>query len=105
LSFQKVSSKVEAKIAEIAKQRNIPKDYTKEITSRVIEILEQERKQIDEEREEIEGYIHCLEVNFDNLEKMIETQNTRYNELLGEKIKLENKICTLEGKKSKSHFC
>lgn len=105
MSFQKVSSKVEAKIAEIAKQRNIPKDYTKEITSRVLEILEQERKQINEEREEIEGYIHCLEVNFDNLEKMIETQNTRYNELLGEKIKLENRICTLEGKKPKSYFC
>jgi hypothetical protein len=104
LSFQKISSKVEAKIAEIAKNRHISQDLTKEITSRVLELLEQERNQIEKEKTELKDYIDCLEVNFDYLDKINQAHQLRYQKLLKEKMKLQARIDALEGKKRKSNL-
>jgi hypothetical protein len=104
LSFQKISLKVEAKIAEIAKDRHISQDLTKEITSRVLEILEQERNQIEEEKTELKDYIDCLEVLIDYREKINDAQRLRYQNLLKEKMKLQARIDALEGKKPKSNL-
>lgn len=104
MSFQKISSKVEAKIAEIAKERNISQGLTEEITVGVLEILEQERKQIEGEKTELEGYVDCLEVYFDYREKINDAQRLRYRKLLMEKNELQARINILEGKKSKSNL-
>lgn len=104
MSFQKISSKVEAKIAEIAKERNISQSLTEEITVGVLEILEQERKQIEGEKTDLEGYVDCLEVYFDYREKINDAQRLRYRKLLMEKNELQARISILEGKKSKSNL-
>jgi len=104
LSFQKISSKVEARIDEIAKKRNMSQDLTNEIIIGVLEILEQERNWIEGEKAELEGYIQCLEVNFDWLDKINEAQGLKYRRLLEEKIKLQSRIDALEGKKPESHL-
>ena len=104
MSFQKISSKVEAKIAKIAKDRHISQELTNEITSRVLEILEQERNQIEEEKTELKDYIDCLEVNLNYREKISDAQQLRYRKLLKEKMKLQARIDALEGKKPESNL-
>lgn len=95
-----MSSKVEAKIAEIAKERNIPQEYAREISDGVLEIVEEERKRFEGETAELEGYIRCLEINFERIEKMHDAQRLRYDRLLKEKLELQNRVEALEGKKS-----
>ena len=102
LSFQKISSKVEAKIAEIAKERNMSQDLTKEITSRVLEILEREGNQIEEKKTKLEEYIDCLEIYFDYCEKINDARRSRCLKLLKEKNELQTRISILEEQKSKS---
>ena len=98
MSFPKISSKVEAKIAEIAKERNISQDLVKEITSGVLEILEQEGNRVEEEKTDLEGYINCLEVYFDYHEKINDAQRLRYQKLLKQKKELQARINILERK-------
>ena len=98
MRFQKISLIVKAKIGEIAKERNISEDLTKEITNGVMEILEKEGTHIEAEKTELEGYVRCLEVNFETLTKTIENQMLKCKKLLKENIKLRKHIETLEGK-------
>jgi hypothetical protein len=98
ISFQKISSKIEAKIAEIAAERNISRNLTKEITVKVLEIVEHEQKEFEEETTELEGYIRCLEANFERLERMTNAQVEKYEKLLVERIELQSRIEAFEGK-------
>ena len=85
MSFKKISSKIEAKIAEIAAENNISRNLTKEITAKVLEIVKNEQKEFEGEITELEGYIRCLEANFERLERMMNVQVERYGKLLEEK--------------------
>lgn len=99
MSFQKISSEAKAKIAEIAEERNMSPDLTKEIISGVLKILENAIVKFEGEVSELEGYIHCLEINFDNLEKTNAAQRLKYRKLLKENSKLKNRITAFEAKK------
>ena len=103
MSFQKATSKIEAKIAEIAGERNMSPDLTKEIINGVLKILENAIIKFEGEVAELEGYVHCLEVNFDNLEKLNEAQRSKYGKLLRENVRLRNRIDALEAKKPESN--
>ena len=98
MSFKKISSKIEAKIAEIAAENNISRNLTKEITAKVLEIVENEQKEFEGEITELEGYIRCLEANFERLERMMNVQVERYGKLLEERIELQSRIDAFEGK-------
>ena len=98
LTFQKISSKVEAKIAEIATERNISQNLTKEITAKVLEIIQHQQKEFEGETIELEGYVHCLEANFNRLERIMNAQVEKYGKLLKERIELQRRIDALEGK-------
>ncbi len=78
-------------------------DITKEIINGVQKILENAITQFEGEMTELEGYVHCLEVNFDNLEKINEAQRLRYGKLLRENARLKNQIDALENKKPESN--
>lgn len=104
MGFQKVSSKVKARMAEMAKEKNMPQNLAEEITSVILEIIEQEEKQIEEEKTELGGYINCLEIYFDYREKINDAQRLRYLKLLKEKNELQARINTLEEEKVKSNL-
>ena len=98
MSFQKISSKIEAKIAEIAAERNISQNLTNEITTKVLEIVEHEQREFEGETTELESYIRCLEANFERLEGIMNAQVERCGRLLKERIELQSRIDALEGK-------
>jgi len=99
--FERLSSTLKAKIAEISARRDVPQNVVKAINEEVARIVESEKASYVAEVSELRKSIGLLEAERGRLQAESETLRSSLNRVLEENAKLKERVAVLEEKRPK----
>ena len=99
--FERLSSTLKAKIAEISARRDVSPNVVKAINEEVARIVESEKASYVAEVSELRKSIGLLEAERGRLQAESETLRSSLNRLLEENAKLKERVAVLEEKRPK----